>query len=79
MKKMTTQLALTLILISSFSTPSHADLFGIWFKPKVSLVSGGGDVFQRFDGSPAGGAEAGLTLLGMSLWGDIEFMSSEQY
>jgi hypothetical protein len=42
-------------------------------------VNGTGEVFERFKGSPGGGVEAGVKLLGLTLWGDFQFMGDSQY
>ena len=72
-------LSFCLLCLTAIPTPAHADLFGLWVKPKFDFVSGTGEVFKRFEGQPAGGIELGLELLGLSLWGDIEYMSESQY
>lgn len=71
--------ALSLIFISSSPKQAHADFFSLWAKPKVDMVSGTGEIFKTFEGQPAAGIELGLELLGISLWGDIEWMNSSQY
>ena len=72
-------LALGAALTLAAPKEARADLFGLWVKPKFDYLSGTGDVFKRFEGSPAGGIEAGIELLGLSLWGDYEAMKNEQY
>ena len=68
---------MTLILL--FAPAAHADIFGLWVKGKSDFVSGTGEIFKRFEGQPAHGIEAGIELLGLSFWGDAEFMSESQY
>ena len=70
---------LCLMISGLLPSSAHADLFGLWLKPKVDYVSGTGEIFKKFEGQPAGGIEAGLEILGLSLWGDIEYMSESQY
>lgn len=77
-KLLFTLLSLTLLL-SAMPQQAHADLFGLWVKPKVDYINGSGDVFKRFEGSPAFGLEAGVELLSISLWGDYEKVGEEQY
>lgn len=74
------KILLSLILAGAvFGTPqAHADMFALWLKPKVDFIGGTGEVFKRFEGSPAGGIEAGLTFFGISLWGDFEYMGDSQ-
>lgn len=71
--------SLCLLVMNALPSTAHADLFGIWVKPKVDFVSGTGEIFKRFEGQPAGGLEVGLELFGLSFWGDAEFMSESQY
>lgn len=72
--------ALCVLCCSSMMiSAAHADVFGLWVKPKFDFVSGTGEVFKRFGGQPAGGLEVGVELLGISFWGDAEFMSESQY
>jgi hypothetical protein len=71
--------SLCLLAMNALPSTAHADLFGIWVKPKVDFVSGTGEIFKRFEGQPAGGLEVGLELFGLSFWGDAEFMSESQY
>ena len=79
MRKYIHSLLLSLAAIGVLAPQAHADLFGIWLKPKVDFVSGTGEVFERFEGQPAGGIEAGVQLLGISIWGDMEWMANSQY
>ena len=69
-------LALTLTLESR---SAHADLVGAWLKPKATMINGTGEVFKRFESSPAFGLEAGVELLNISLWVDYNAMGAEQY
>jgi hypothetical protein len=77
LKKRLTILSLLFAVI--LPSTAYADIFGFWIKPKMDFVSGTGEVFKRFEGQPAGGLEVGLELLGLSFWGDAEFMSESQY
>ena len=61
------------------SSPAHADIFGLWIKPKVDYINGSGEVFKRFEGSPAYGIEAGVELLSISIWADYEKVGDDQY
>ncbi len=72
-------LALSAALTLAAPSAARADLFGLWVKPKFDYLSGTGEVFKRFEGSPAYGAELGLELLGISLWADYEQMQKEQF
>ena len=74
LKKRLTILSLLFAVI--LPSTAYADVFGFWIKPKMDFVSGTGEVFKRFEGQPAGGLEVGLELLGLSFWGDAEFMSA---
>jgi len=78
--KRATQALLTCVFMAGLTPQhAHADLFGVWVKPKVDYINGSGDVFKRFEGSPAFGLEAGVELLSISLWGDYEKVGAEQY
>jgi len=79
MRKYIRSLVLSLAFVGCLAPYAHADLFGVWLKPKFDFVSGTGEVFKRFEGQPAGGVEAGVELLGISLWGDMEWMANSQY
>ena len=80
MRKLSVHQIVLLMCMTLIAAPSaHADLFGLWVKPKVDFVGGTGEIFKKFEGSPAGGLEVGLELLGLSIWADVEFMDSEQY
>ena len=79
MRKHIRSLVLSLIAIGCLAPQAHADLLGAWIKPKFDFVSGTGEVFKRFEGLPAGGIEAGVEILGISLWGDMEWMANSQY
>jgi hypothetical protein len=69
------------IALGSLLTPktAHADFIGLWLKPKVDYIAGTGEVFKRFEGVPGYGLEAGVELLGLSIWGDYQMMGNEQF
>ena len=69
------------LALSNLLTPqvAHADFIGLWLKPKVNYIEGTGEVFKRFEGLPGYGLEAGVELLGLSLWGDYQMMGNEQF
>jgi len=67
------------LILAGLSERAHADIFSLWVKPKVDYINGTGDVFKRFEGSPAYGVEAGVELLSISLWGDYELVGQDQY
>ena len=79
LKKITQALLACALIAGVAPQHAHADLFGVWVKPKVDYINGSGDVFKRFEGSPAFGLEAGVELLSISLWGDYEKVGAEQY
>ena len=74
-----TLIALVVTLVFLCATTASADVIAIWAKPKVDYVSGSGEVFKRFEGTPAYGGEFGLELLGLSCWVDAEMMGEAQY
>jgi hypothetical protein len=71
MKRTVHTIILSVMGLGLCATSAHADLFNAWLKPKVEFVNGTGEVFERFKGSPGGGVEAGVKLLGLTLWGDF--------
>ena len=79
MKRLIKRALIPMFALCLLAPQAHADIFALWLKPKVEFVSGTGEVFKRFEGSPGGGVEAGLKLLGMALWADALFMGNSQY
>ena len=74
------QLFVTLLCFTALlPSTAYADIFSLWVKPKVDFVSGTGEIFKRFEGQPAVGLEAGFEFLGLSFWGDAEWMNESQY
>ena len=47
----------------------QAELFSLYVAGKTGLVDGSGDAFGYFDGPVGSGAEAGVELLGVDVWG----------
>jgi len=58
---------------------ASADLASIWLKGKGGMASGTGDVFETIDGKVGYGAEAGIELLGIDLWGEAVALGNDQY
>ncbi|MEE2755713.1 MAG: hypothetical protein VYA30_03590 [Myxococcota bacterium] len=74
-------LTVRFILLIGLALPTlaHADLFSIYVAGKTGLVDGSGDAFDYFDNSIGNGAEAGVELLGVDIWGEALKMGTEQY
>ena len=60
-------------------TLAHADLFSVYVAGKTGLVDGQGEAFDYFDQSVGNGAEAGIELLGVDIWGEALKMGTEQF
>ncbi len=58
---------------------AQADLFGIWVTGKSGYVNGNAPVFKNFDNTVGNGAEAGIELLGIELWGEAMKMGTDQF
>jgi hypothetical protein len=65
--------------ISCVPLVAQADLFGLWVTGKSGFVSGNAAVFDTFDQKIGNGAEAGIELLGIEVWGEALNMGTEQY
>lgn len=59
--------------------PAAADLLTFWVAGKGAYLDGTGDVFTNFDSPFGGGAEAGVEVLGIDLWGEALIMGADQY
>ena len=58
---------------------ASADLATIWVKGKGTVLSGTGDVYDNLDGTTGFGAEAGVELLGIDLWGEAVSLGKDQF
>ena len=69
------------VLISALLMPiaGQAELFSLYVAGKTGLVDGSGDAFGYFDGPVGSGAEAGVELLGVDVWGEALKMGTEQF
>ena len=72
---------LTIALIAFFAMPSvaQADLFSMYVSGSSGYVSGQGESYDYFDQKVGSGAEAGLELLGVDIWGEALKMGQEQF
>jgi hypothetical protein len=70
-----------LALLCCLIIPSvaQADLFSVYVSGKTGYVNGQGDAFGYFDGPVGNGAEMGLELLGVDIWGEALKMGTEQF
>ncbi len=71
----------SLILVMALAVPgvASADLLTFWAAGKADYVSGSGDVYQRFDQPFGYGAEVGVEVLFIDLWGDALILGDEQF
>jgi hypothetical protein len=67
-----------LLLASLVSSPASADMFNVWVAGQGQVIGGTGDAFSHLD-APAGGAQAGLEVVGVDLWGEALTMGGDQY
>jgi hypothetical protein len=67
-------------LLSMFIVPAtaHADLFSVYVSGNSSMIKGQGSAFEYFDRSIGSGAEAGIELLGVDIWGEALNMGNDQ-
>jgi hypothetical protein len=70
---------LLFVMILFFSPMAHADLFSIYVRPKIDYIGGTGDVFKKFSPAPSTGLEAGVELLGLTLFADGYWMGQDQF
>jgi hypothetical protein len=68
-----------LLGILSFTSIAHADIFGIYLRPKIDYIGGTGDVFKKFTPAPSTGLEAGIELLGLTIFADGYWMGQDQF
>lgn len=68
--------ALLLTFLASAFTPSvaHADALKFWFAARGNYFSGQSDLFQEFEEPFGGGLEAGLEVIGITLFADAMSM-----
>ncbi len=69
------------LLIALILTPSvaSADLFTFWAAGKGNTFNGSGDLFQNFDNRFGGGAEAGIEIVGLDIFGEAVVLGLDQY
>lgn len=72
---------LTTALVALFALPTmaHADMFSMYVSGSSGYVSGQGNSYDYFDQKVGSGAEAGLELVGVDIWGEALKMGQEQY
>ena len=58
---------------------AQADMFSAYVMGKSGYAHGTGAAFARFDQSFGSGAEAGVEIIGVDLWGEALDMGSSQY
>ncbi len=75
------QLFIRIAIIATLFVPAiaQADLFSMYVAGKTGFVNGSGDAFDYFDRPVGKGAEAGLELVGVDIWGEALKMGEEQY
>ena len=62
-----------------WTAPVHADILTVWAAAKTDYVSGTGDMYKAFDQSVGFGAEGGVEILGLDLFGEALIMGEEQF
>jgi hypothetical protein len=67
-----------LLLATLLSTPASADMLTFWVAGQGQVLGGTGDAFAHLD-APLGGAQAGLEVLGVDLWGEAFAAGADQY
>ena len=72
---------LLIAVVALFTLPSvaQADMFSMYVSGSSGYVAGQGDSYDYFDQKVGSGAEAGLELLGVDIWGEALKMGQEQY
>jgi hypothetical protein len=78
MKTLQTLLLALCLAVLSFST-AHADLLGLYARAKIDYIGGTGDVFKKFQPAPSSGVEAGIELLGLTIFADGYWMGQDQF
>jgi hypothetical protein len=70
---------LLLAVLMAFPFSAHAQMFSAYVMGKSDFTRGTGAAFARFDQGFGTGAEAGVEIIGIDLWGEALSMGSEQY
>ena len=70
---------LALLCCLMLPTIAQADLFSVYVSGKTGYINGQGDAFDYFDAPIGNGAEMGLELLGVDIWGEALKMGTEQF
>jgi hypothetical protein len=78
MKSLQILLLALCVAILSF-TSAHADLLGLYARGKIDYIGGTGDVFKKFNPAPSTGVEAGIELLGLTIFADGYWMGQDQF
>lgn len=58
---------------------ARADIFKLWVAGRGDYFSGTGDLFTEFESPAGGGVEAGIELMGISLFTEGLVMGADQY
>lgn len=58
---------------------AQADILSVYVAPKFELVTGTGEVYEKFQNKAGYGVEAGVEVLGIDLWGDLLVMGDQQF
>ena len=70
--------ALTGALILT-AAPARADVLTVWAAAKGVVTGGTADIFVNYEGTVAGGVEAGVELFGIDLYGEALLLAPDQY
>ncbi len=70
---------LVIALIAMLPMSAQADMFSAYVMGKSDFAKGTGPAFARFEQGFGNGAEAGVEILGVDLWGEAMSMGSGQH
>ena len=76
---MRTLLPSALALLTLMPAVATADFATFWAAGKVDYVTGTGDIYTNFESAAGFGAELGLELVGIDIWGEALRMGDSQF
>lgn len=68
-----------LIGLLTLPLTAHADLFSMYVSGKGAYATGSSNAFDHLDSTMGAGAEAGIELLHVDIWGEALNMGADQY
>ena len=68
-------------LVATLMLPltAQADMFSMYVSGKGGYISGNGTAFQELEGPVGAGAEIGLELIGIDIWGEALKVGNDQF